>query len=295
MRSSPTEAQSTCFASKRHLSEKRVANATDERRLRAQRRYFGMSNHGGGFATSIPQAKALGERAAERVHAVLSEPFTVYTGFADARGAPQFKRIYGFVETAAGDDLAELLVAEGLARAFGVSRQRSESVSGDEYRSRLADFELQAAKAGAGAWAFTDWEALPAERSEERREEEQVALAMRGPALPPAFVDPNAAPRPARPADGAAWHRRDPRRPHHRGARGRRLHTAGRPVARLRDRRGDAGPNRSPSSGLRLALVDAEGVGVVTGSGRVFTQPLHLSLPPPTQHQRMAAPRLRMW
>ena len=47
---------------------------------------------------------------------------------------------------------------------------RSTGDSGEEYRERLADLELQAAKRGLGIWAHTDWDKLPLERRIERLE-----------------------------------------------------------------------------------------------------------------------------
>jgi len=48
----------------------------------------------------------------------------------------------------------------------------------DEYRERLKDAELVAARKGLGAWAHTDWEELQEERQAERREEAEDAIAM---------------------------------------------------------------------------------------------------------------------
>ncbi len=173
--------------------EKQVQNTTDARRLRAQRRYFGISNHGGNHKTSIAQAKAHGSQAWKEVQLLLKEPFTVTTAFADARGDGRFKRVYAFIETSTGKDLASLLVAKGLARAFGVCRRRSESISSDEYRERLKDLELQAATAETGIWAFTDWDSLPDERRAEREEEEELALARKSAEPAPRSIDPNTA------------------------------------------------------------------------------------------------------
>ena len=124
---------------------------------------------------------------------LLKEPFTVTTAFADARGDGRFKRIYAFVETSSGEDLASLLVSRGLARAFGVCRRRSMNISADEYRERLKDLELKAATAEKGIWAFTDWDALPGERRAEREEEEELALARKSAIPPPLSIDPNTA------------------------------------------------------------------------------------------------------
>jgi len=175
--------------------EKQVHNTTDARRLRAQRRYFGISSHGGNHKASIAQAKAYGSQAWKSVQLLLKEPFTVTTAFADARGDSRFKRIYAFVETSTGEDLASLLISRGLARAFGVYRRRSDSVSADEYRARLKDLELKAAKSAEGIWAFTDWESLPEERRAERSETEELAIARQSPVPPPSSVDPNTASR----------------------------------------------------------------------------------------------------
>ena len=61
-----------------------VTDETDARRLRAQRRYFGIA--GEDSNESIKLAKDYGERAYRFVSAQLSKPFTVHTAFADARG-----------------------------------------------------------------------------------------------------------------------------------------------------------------------------------------------------------------
>ena len=175
--------------------EKQVSNTTDARRLRAQRRYFGISSHGGSHQASIARAKALGNHAWETVQLLLKQPFTVTTAFADARGDGRFKRIYAFVETSTGEDLASLLVSRGSARAFGVCRRRSENISADEYRERLKDLELKAATAETGIWAFTDWDSLPDERRAEREEEEELALARKSAPPPPHSIDPKTATR----------------------------------------------------------------------------------------------------
>ncbi len=175
--------------------ETRAKTDTDARRVRAQRRYFGFSGDPKDAQKSIAQAKAFGQDGKGATARALAKPFTVRTGFADGRGDGAHKRIYGFVETAGGKDLAELLVSEGIARAYGVYRRKSDDVTADEYRDHLSDLELAAAKMGRGAWALTDWEKLPAERRLERKDEEGLAAAKEGPKLPPSFVDPNTASR----------------------------------------------------------------------------------------------------
>ena len=176
--------------------ELKVDGETDARRLRAQRRYFGISNLGGGAAPSIAKAKEFGARAKRHVQALLDTKFTVHTAFADARGDGRFIRIYGYVELDDGRDLGEVLVAAGLARAFGVKRDRPGIMRGSEYMERLRDLELKAAKVGAGIWEHADWDALPGERRLQRDEEAELAAAIDGSAQPPAAsIDPNTAAR----------------------------------------------------------------------------------------------------
>lgn len=153
-----------------------VTDETDARRLRAQRRYFGISGFGGTPEKSIEAAKGFGAKAAEEVARVLAEPFSVHTAFSDARGDGRYKRYYGFVTTSKGEDLATRLVGMGLARAFGVYRETPAGVTSGEYRSSLEDLELKAAKKGLGAWAATNWEQLPDERKEERTEIAEIEL-----------------------------------------------------------------------------------------------------------------------
>ena len=158
--------------------ETRTDDATDARRLRAQRRYFGISKFGGDSKSSIDTAKRMGIEARAFVVEKLRKPFSVVTSFADGRGDKRFKRYYAFVVTSDGDDLASLLVGRGHARAYGVFRSTIDGKSQKEYRESLKDLELQAAKKGIGVWKVTDWDSLPAERRMARIDEEELAAAL---------------------------------------------------------------------------------------------------------------------
>jgi competence ComEA-like helix-hairpin-helix protein len=157
--------------------ETSIHDTTAARRLRAQRRYFGISDFGETPRDSIEKAIELGEAATEFSREALSQPFTLWTSYADARGSGD--RIYVFIETAEGDALGHLLVKAGLARAFGVYRQTPRGIPQSESIERMQDLELSAAAGRRGVWAYTDWEALPEERLAERRELEELRLAMR--------------------------------------------------------------------------------------------------------------------
>jgi competence protein ComEA len=176
--------------------EHHVSDETDARRLRSQRRYFGITRAKPDAAAAIEFAKAHGREATAESRAFLAQPFTIHTSFADARGDARFRRVYAFVFDADGRDLAAHLVSKGLARAFGVSRSTLAAESADDYRAMLADLELRAAAAGTGIWAHTDWDSLPVERQLERDEERELQVALGKGELPANFtVEINSAPR----------------------------------------------------------------------------------------------------
>lgn len=167
---------------------------SDARRLRDQRSYFGISDHGGSFRTSIELAERYGQRATEQVAEWLGEPFTVHTAFADARGDARYERFYAFITLSDGRDLAAALVTSGLARAFGVVRTHPDGRSGNEYRDSLADIEMQAAARSKGVWAHTDWDKLPDERRLIRESDEELRTTIHRPLVEGEFlINPNTA------------------------------------------------------------------------------------------------------
>ena len=154
-----------------------VTDPTDERRLREQRRYFGITYARADSLASIELAKGYGEAAAKEVAKVLSGPFVVHTAFADARGDGKYQRSYGFVVTADNKDLASQLVSKGLARAIGVARVTYDGRTQSDYKEHLRDLELRAASQGLGIWADTNWDSLPEERRLQRKEDREAELA----------------------------------------------------------------------------------------------------------------------
>jgi competence ComEA-like helix-hairpin-helix protein len=174
--------------------ELHVSDKTDARRLRAQRRHFGITDYSDQVPESIALAKSLGAKAKTAVQALLAEPFTVHTAFADGGGDGRYKRIYGFITLPDGRDLATVLVGSGLARAYGVYRTTPDGLSRDDYRERLQDVELRAAAGRQGAWAYTDWDRLPAQREDQRREDRELDAAT-GKAPPTRPLDINTAAR----------------------------------------------------------------------------------------------------
>lgn len=167
-----------------------VNDETLARRLRAQRRYFGIGSTDA--ASSMKTARDFGKQASIRTRELLAKPFTIHTAFAGARGNGEKERAYAFVTIAEGKDLATILVDEGLARAFGVTRQLPDGTSGNEYRETLADLELTAAADRKGIWAATDWPHLAADRAEERRESAELQTVLEE-SQSNAAIDPNTA------------------------------------------------------------------------------------------------------
>jgi DNA uptake protein ComE-like DNA-binding protein len=167
-----------------------VNDETLARRLRAQRRYFGIADTDA--ASSMKTARDFGKQATLRTRELLAKPFTLHTAFAGARGNGEKERAYAFVTTSDGNDLATILVDEGLARAFGVTRQLPDGTSGNEYRDTLADLELTAAAAKKGIWAVTDWTHLATDRAEERRESNELQTVLKD-SQSNADIDPNTA------------------------------------------------------------------------------------------------------
>ena len=169
---------------------------SDSRRLRAQRRYFGITEAASAAAESIALAKDFGNQATAFRVQQLKRPFTIHTRMQKALGDGKHERFYAFVQTADHKDLATELVRAGLARAYGVSADGPGDRSRERYMEILKDIELQAAKRGKGIWAATDWDKLPAERDIQRLEDEEDQIAQGKKTLPADFrLDPNTASR----------------------------------------------------------------------------------------------------
>ncbi len=161
--------------------ETSAADSTLARRVREQTRYFGLP--------TPADTLRFGRAAAARTQTLLARPFTAHTAGSRGLGRSTEPRFYAFVATADGEDLAEILVREGLARAYGVGRTNPAGVPQEDQRAHLADLELAAGLARRGIWAASDPDKLAASRAEERRDASDLAAvsaAARGPVTKPA-------------------------------------------------------------------------------------------------------------
>lgn len=166
---------------------------SDLRRLRSQRRYFGITEAAATTPESIAIAKEYGDAATDFTKEQLSKPFTIHTRLHKAPGDRKHHRIYAFVETADGLDLGTELVKAGLARPSGRSTETIQGISAERYQQQLADYEYQALKRNNGIWKHTDWDKLPLERDTQRKEDEEDEAAA-GHALHEDFrLNPNTA------------------------------------------------------------------------------------------------------
>ena len=103
------------------------------------------------FGVSRERVLEAGKEAAAFTADKLRRPFTVRTRWQDAEGMSRLPRNFAFVETAGGDDLAELLLAAGYARSFGVEA----SLPGHNASALRGRYDRLAAKAERGrfgAW-----------------------------------------------------------------------------------------------------------------------------------------------
>ena len=111
-------------------------------RVGEQAKYFGLTPE---------QTITLGEYAKRFTKEKLAQPFTVRTCMQDAMGRSKMSRYYAFVETKEGD-LAELLVANGLARVFGAAAQPLGLRSPERQWDKLKRLEREAKQLKVGAW-----------------------------------------------------------------------------------------------------------------------------------------------
>lgn len=106
------------------------------------------------FALTTAQTIQLGEIAERFTQQKLARPFTIRTCMQDALGRSQQQRFYAFVGTADGD-LAELLIANGLARVHGSGAAPVGLSSPQLEWQKLQRLEREAKAQKVGGWGAT--------------------------------------------------------------------------------------------------------------------------------------------
>ena len=101
------------------------------------------------FGLTRADAIKLGEEAKAFNAAALQRPFTIQTRWRRVFGPTRY---YACVFTADGNDLAELLVRNGLARIYGTRTPLPDGRDSRTYLATLRDLEQQAKSAGVGGW-----------------------------------------------------------------------------------------------------------------------------------------------
>ena len=142
--------------------ETSVGFKSDAQRVREQMRYFGLP--------SAERTIHFGNEAKTFAASILAKPFTVHTAFASALGRSAKGRIYGFITTSDGNDLASLLVKNGFARTHGIGRETPDGVSRAEMIERLRDFEISAILKRVGIWSESDPDRIAELRAKQHSE-----------------------------------------------------------------------------------------------------------------------------
>jgi endonuclease YncB( thermonuclease family) len=101
------------------------------------------------FGLTRADAVKLGKEAKAFTAAALQRPFTIVTRWRPVFGSPRY---YALVFTADGNDLAELLVRNGLARIYGTRTPLPDGRNSRTYLATLAGLERQAKSTGLGGW-----------------------------------------------------------------------------------------------------------------------------------------------
>ena len=160
----------------------------DAKRVREQARYYGI--------TDAKKVFEFGHAATVFTARLLARPFTIHTAFASAMGRSPGGRVYAFVITADGQDLAHALVAGGLARAYGTKREGPDGKRPEEIQKELQTVEVAAMLEHRGCWAATDPKEiarLRAEQQAEDREDKELLKFSSGKHAAPGSVDINTA------------------------------------------------------------------------------------------------------
>lgn len=103
------------------------------------------------FHVTVPQTLQVGIEAERFTRAKLGRPFTVMTCKQDARGRSHLPRYFAFIEMGR-EDLAESLVANGLARVYGATAKTPAGQEPEAENRKLKQLEITARSQKLGGW-----------------------------------------------------------------------------------------------------------------------------------------------
>ena len=106
------------------------------------------------FGVTAGELRKAGEAAKALVAELLQRPFAVSTRWQNALGRGRLPRYYGMVEVD-GQDLAELLVSRGLARAKGTVANLPNGEHAKAHMMKLQKLESEARAKREGIWAHS--------------------------------------------------------------------------------------------------------------------------------------------
>ena len=130
------------FVARLYFVDTPEANLRYPDRTREQSEYFGVS---------LDEALRAGRQATSATREALRQPFVLWTREASAGGRTRVPRYYSFVEVG-GQDLAELLVRQGLARTKGVMANGPTGIPARTKQDTLFALERAAQQQKRGVW-----------------------------------------------------------------------------------------------------------------------------------------------
>ena len=104
------------------------------------------------WKSSVNATVKIGKKAKKFSADLLKKKFTVFTKWDDAKGSSKKPRYFAFVKTKSGNDLAESLISNGLARIYGMRVNHPEGDKAKEISKKLMKLEDTAKSKKLGGW-----------------------------------------------------------------------------------------------------------------------------------------------
>ncbi len=109
-------------------------------------------DQGAFFGVPPERVLELGHEAKAFTQTLLARPFTVLTRWHKALGRSKQDRYYCTILTADGKDLAQELIAHGLARIYGTKTELWDGRTSKDYNDTLQTLQTTAQQTKLGGW-----------------------------------------------------------------------------------------------------------------------------------------------